>query len=348
MWDELGLLRETDVPGQSWNQNGISTFFHQLKFEEYLTWDAIYWRTGYLDREAGEHRDSFVHELDATMEVVTLEDQARRAEILARYSDSKSMWFQVARHLGMRDHMILAFETTRTRSIDTVDWNDKHEIRHLYYSNDPSEHMKGSIKLTVHDSLYSATPHITNMEAVLGRPYYEITEGMIGNGELQSIDQSVESITDDVINDALRIMLVLHVRPYAFWTSETELMIAAGRPGNVSGPWTRAEIEQTAPMLQMIPGTNPHSNLRDWSNMIRDFYEPGIDRATIVNDDKNLLELMGVCHPNLRTVLESEIHTSDDRELIKRLVRLGRFGYGNAYANRDWLERRWAKKNVER
>ena len=51
LWDDLGLPRETDAPGQSWNPNGMSTFFHGLKFSEYRYWDAIYWRNGYLDRQ---------------------------------------------------------------------------------------------------------------------------------------------------------------------------------------------------------------------------------------------------------------------------------------------------------
>ena len=52
LWDDLGLPRETDVPGQSWDSNGISTFFHSLDFADFRYWDAIYWRTGYIDRRA--------------------------------------------------------------------------------------------------------------------------------------------------------------------------------------------------------------------------------------------------------------------------------------------------------
>ena len=54
IWDDLGLVRETETPGQSWNPNGISTFFHKLKFSDYRYWDAMYWRNGYLDRQQSE------------------------------------------------------------------------------------------------------------------------------------------------------------------------------------------------------------------------------------------------------------------------------------------------------
>ena len=79
MWDAHGLPRETRVNGQSWNPNGISIFFHQLSFQDYIYWDAIYWRTGYLDRQVGEYRDRFVAELDQRFHVETLEDRNERA-----------------------------------------------------------------------------------------------------------------------------------------------------------------------------------------------------------------------------------------------------------------------------
>ena len=43
--------------------------------------------------------------------------------------------------------MILAFETTRTRSIETVDLPEKHDVRQQYYSTDPSVSMTAKNRL---------------------------------------------------------------------------------------------------------------------------------------------------------------------------------------------------------
>ncbi len=340
MWDALGLPRETNVPGQSWNPNGISTFFHRLNFSDFPTLDAILWRTGGLDRQMGEHRDRFVDQVDEQIQVETYEDRDRRANILARYSDQKSLWYQLARSQGMRDHMILAFETTRTREVDSLQPLDRNDLANLSRSLGSDWPAVGNLELA---SLAVNKVSIPAVEAVLGRPYYELTEGNLTDREFKAIDQSVEAITDDIVSDALVVMGLLHVRPYAYWASETELMIAAARPGKESGPWTRQEVEKTAPMLEFIPDeagnrtTFPESNLRDWSNMVRDMYEPRTDREVIRSEDAPLIEMMSTYNPELRTLLESEAHTSDEREMIKRLVRLARFGYGNSYAYRGWI-----------
>lgn len=340
MWDALGLPRDTNVPGQSWNPNGISTFFHKLNFPDFLTFDAVLWRTGGFDRQTGEHRDQFVHQVDEQIQVETYEDRDRRANILARYSDQKSVWYQLARSQGMRDHMILAFETTRTRTIENLQPPDRNNLVSLSRSIGSDGPTTGNLELA---TLAVNKVSIPAVEAVLGRPFYELTEGNLTDREFKAIDQSVEAITDDIVRDALEAMKILHVRPYAYWASETELMIAAARPGKESGPWSRQEVEGIAPMLEFIPdekgnrSTFPESNLRDWSNMVRDMYEPGTDRAIITNDDAPLIEMMNTYNPQLRTLLESEPHTSDEREMIKRLVRLARFGYGNSYAYRGWI-----------
>ena len=225
MWDSLGLPRETNVDGQSWNPNGISIFFHQLRFQDYIYWDAIYWRTGYLDREVGEHSDRFVTELDQQFHVETFEDRDERARILTRYSDQKSLWYQCARSFGMRDHMIIAFETSRTRPIESVDFLSKYEIRRSYHSTNPEEKMRAQIALAAW-TLGNDQIRTADIEAVLGRPYYELADLPVSESR-QDIDSSVTAATDDIIDEAVRLMKTLHVRPYAFWTSETELMIAA-------------------------------------------------------------------------------------------------------------------------
>ena len=340
MWDALGLPRETNVPNQSWNPNGISTFFHNVDFSDFLTLDAIFWRTGGLDRQMGEHRDQFVYGVDERIQVETYEDRDRRAEILANYSDQKSVWYRLARSLGMRDHIILAFETTRTRGIDSLQLFDRNELENLSRSVGSNRLIVGDLELA---SAAVKNVSIPAVEAVLGRPYYELAEGNLSVDCIGAIEQSVEAVTDDIIEDALRVLKILHARPYAYWVSETELKMAAARPGMESGPWARDEIEKTAPMLEFIPddagnrSTSPERNLRHWSNMVRDMYEPGTDRTIIRNDDAPLIEMLNTYDPQLCTLLESEAHTSDEREMIKRLVRLARFGYGNSYAYRGWI-----------
>ena len=331
MWDSLGLPRETNVPGQSWNPNGISIFFHQLSFQDYIYWDAIYWRTGYLDRQVGEHRDRFVTELDQQFHVDTFEDRDERARILTRYSDQKSLWYQCARSFRMRDHMIIVFETSRTRPIESVDLRNKHEIRRKYHSSIPREKMQGQIALASW-TLGNDQVSTGDIEAVIGRPYFELWDLPINDAQ-PDIDSSVATATDDIINESVRLMETLHVRPYAFWVSETELMIAAARPSVESGPWTRLELEQQAPLLvsdadgvmRRIP-----TNLREQSNRIRVAYEPNYNWNDITEADSKLVRWLER-FPDYQELLESEGYTDDDRKLLHRLIRLSRFGY--CYAN---------------
>ena len=126
------------------------------------------------------------------------------------------------------------------------------------------------------------------------------------------------------------IMSVLHVRPYAFWTSETELMIAAARPGSILGPWGRSDVEAMAPLLSAangiaVGGNNAH--LIEWSNARRTAYEPGYDWNDVEIDDARLESVL-INRPDLERLLNSESWHDDDKVLMHRLVRLGRFGYG--------------------
>ena len=329
LWDDLGLARETDVPGQSWNTNGISTFFHRLDFADFRYWDAIYWRTGYIDRQYGEHRDSFVTEYDMR---ATTDDPFRRAQVFADHTDKKSLWFRVARSWGMRDHMILTFETNRTRSIESVDMPSKHDLGRRYHSSEPGVAYNAKIELVAW--FLGRDNSIPEIEAVLGRPYYELTDLSFGNGGPVNgeigINASVDAAVDDIVNEALRLMSVLHVRPYIFWTSETELMIAAARPGSNTGPWSRADVERVAPLLASVDGLAVGGNnagLLEWSNARRTAYEPGCDWDSVAIDDARLKDFW-LTFPALERFLNSESWSEDDRVLMRRLVRLSRFGYG--------------------
>ena len=125
-------------------------------------------------------------------------------------------------------------------------------------------------------------------------------------------------------------MTQLHVRPYVFWTSETELMIAAARPGSESGPWNRQDVERTAPFISAIHGNlvgSDTAGLIEWSNARRTAYEPECNWDTIAADDIRLMDFLATL-PDMRRLLDSESWTHDDQGLMRRLIRLGRFGYG--------------------
>ena len=332
LWDRLGLSRETDVPGQSWNPNGISTFFHQPDFPGFRYWDAIYWRTGFIDRQTGERRFSFVDEYDARSSRIGDADHERRASVLADHSDGRSLWFALARRWRMKDHMILAFETNRTRSIETVDLPRKFDLRERYHSRDPRVSMTAKNELAAW--AIGRENVIPEIEAVLGRPYYELLDLICGDGSptdaTEDLNQSVATAVDDIIEEAVRVMSVLHVRPYILWISETELMIAAARPGTNFGPWNRADVEERAPLLAAVDGVATGGNnarLIDWCNARRTAYEPGYDWSDVENDDARLKNFLAD-RPDLERLLNSESWSNDDRILMHRLVRLGRFGYG--------------------
>lgn len=346
MWDKLGLPRETNVPGQSLNYNQEPAFLHLVKFEDYLTLDAIYWRGGYFDREYGLRSHSVLRRIQSRYSEMRPRNEAERTAIFDSEVERLSMWYQLARRELMLDHSILAFETTRTKPFESVTLPNKQVLRQAAIdqgSSDPKIAFEARVTLMALTVGSGLRPE--DQEAILGRPYYEITEGNLEQGEIDFIDISVEFITDTIISEALDAMRKLHVRPYHYWASQTELMIAAARPTEESGPWTRHDIERTSPMLEYIAGpdggrtTFPWTNLRDYSNMVRDFYEPGYDRNDIMEEDQNLITLMRMSHPKLRETLEDQSWTPDDRELIKRLIRLARFGYGNAEARKASLER---------
>ena len=340
LWDELGLPRETDVRGESWNPNGISTFFHELDFSEFRHLDAIYWRTGYIDRQYGEHRSSFIEEYDAraqpfkTVDLLeTSEQRMRRAETRARaladISDEHSMWFQLARQWRMKDHMILAFETNRTRSIETVDLTGKHELRERYHSKDPRVAMTAKMELAAW--ALGRENVIPEIEAVLGRPYYELTDlDFYSDGAAEDVNLSVSATVDDIVDEAVRAMSVLHVRPYIFWASETELMIAAARPGSNIGPWSRADLESAvtlAPSTVDAVSASGGGGLLAWTSVHRAAHEPGYDWDDVQADNARLKQRW-LETPDLGKFLDYESYSEDDRILMHRLVRLSRFGYG--------------------
>ena len=226
--------------------------------------------------------------------------------------------------------MILVFETNRTRSIDSVTLPGAQSLRDRYHSRDPKVAADARIEMAV---LAPALENgISAIESILGRPYYELLYfplNSVGTA-IEGIRQSVDATTDDIINEAVRLMALLHVRPYIFWTSETELMIAAARPGSSRGPWDRQDIEQTAPLMSAVDCISVGSDrtgLIEWCNARRTAYEPGCDWDVIAADDARLRDFLSTL-PDLRKLLDGEAWTDDDRELMRGLVRLGRLGYG--------------------
>lgn len=340
LWDELGLPRETDVRRESWNPNGISTFFHQLDFSDFRYLEAVNWRTGYVDRQSGEHRFRFVEEYDATphpiemVNILETSDErerkaATRAEYFADVSDEGSLWYQIARQWRMKDHMILAFETNRTRPIETVDLSAKYDLRERYYSKDPRVAMAAKSELAAW--AFGRDNAIPDVEAVLGRPYYELVDLDVTEGEVvDGVNLSVSAAVDDIVDEAVRAMLVLHVRPYIFWASETELMMAAARPGSNIGPWSRADLEAA---VTLVPSTADSAaaggdgGLLTWTSIQRAAHEPGYDWVDVQADNARLRQYW-VQSPDLEYLLDSESYSEEDRVLMHRLVRLSRFGYG--------------------
>ena len=314
----------------------MSTFFHKLTFSDYRYWDAIYWRNGYLDRQQSESgypaidqiRYGFVDQISDAIEWDRVDHAEARAKALADRSDKRSLWFRISRQWNMRDHMILVFETNRTRSIDSVELPGKHDLRNRYHSDNPQVAADARSELVAWATgTGSAIPDI---EAVLGRPYYELMDAVLGAGIFQAIQQSVDAATNDIINEAVQLMTELHVRPYIFWSSETELMIAAARPGSNRGPWNRQDIERTVPLMSAVHGMavgSYNAGLIEWSNTRRTACEPECDWNTVAADDARLNNFLSTL-PDLRRLLDSESWTDDDQELMRRLIRLGRFGYG--------------------
>lgn len=344
LWDRMGLSRETEVPSESWNPNGISRFFHRLDFDDFRYLDAIYWRTGYLDRQGGEHRFRFVEEYDAkssSFGVVDLaeskEQRVRRSQLRADafsdISDGQSLWFQLARRWRMKDHIILAFEANRTRSIETVDLPSKHDLRNRCNSPDPREASRAFGELESW-ALTRANP-IPDIEAILGRPYYELTErSFSADGSptyaTSGIDLSVASAVEDIMREAVAAMSALHVRPYIFWASETELMVAAARPGSNIGPWSRVDLESAVTLTPPADDTLPHSKetgLLQWNTVQRAALEPGYQWDDAAADNVTLRRMLADT-PEFGRFLDHHSWSEDDTVLIHRLVRLSRFGYG--------------------
>ena len=343
MWDEMGLPRETKVPGQSLDYNQKPAFLENIDLREYLTLEAIYWRGGFLDRELGLGDHPVIEYIEEDYRRERPQNEEEKTQIFNRRVEMQSLWYQLARQEQMLDHTIIAFEATRTKRFEDVNWPNKHKLKQAVIdqsNRDPKIARSG--QTTAVSLLLGSGLSPEDQEAIFGRPYYEITMGLIEQDDLEFIDRSVQFITETITSEALRAMKALHVRPFHYWTSQTELMMAAARPTRESGPWTRQDIP---PMVEFIAGpdgkptTFPGTNLRHYSNMVRNLYEPGYQREHIVEEDQNLITLMEISNPRLGEILENHTTTSDDRELIKRLVRLARFGYGNAVAKRNLLER---------
>ena len=345
MWDKLGLPRETNPTGRSMNYNQEPAFLHRIKFEDYLTLDAIHWRGGCLDREYVWIDHPVLRRIQARYSEERPRNIAEETAIFDSEVERLSMWYGVARREQMRDQAILAFETTRTKPFEAVNHPNKHVLRQAAIDqaySEPRKESDGPTKFT--DLILGSGMRPEDQEAILGRPYYEITEGDLEQDQIAFIDMSVEFITSTVISEALDAMRKLHVRPYHYWASQTKLMVAVASPTKESGPWTRDDMERISPMVEYIVVPDPHratfpcTNLRDYSNMVRNLCEPGYNRNDIMEEDQNLTTLIEASHPGLKEILEGQSWTPDDRELMKRLIRLARFGYGNAETRKASLE----------
>ena len=302
LWDKLGLDRETDKSNQSSNRDDFPVHLQDVDFSDYRYLDAIQCPSGLLDREMG---------------------------LVARhFPDREFSWFSVARQWRMRDIMILVFETTRTRSIDTVDLPGKHELRNQYHSENLAVAARAQEYLVSWSSgLREDT--VPSIEAVLGRPYYELMLIDADDAAL-NISVSADAAAQDIIGESLKLMRTLHVRPYLFWTSETELMIAAGRPSSDTGPWSRADIDEMTFLPSILNGlldSNISPDLMDWSNARRIVFEPACTKNVVDEDDTRLKGLLNDMQ-FLRRVIIPDSWSDDDEVLISRLVKLGRFGYG--------------------
>ena len=302
VWDRLGLVRAPDTAGRTPGWDDPPLNLSGLNFGDYRYLDAIQWPTGFMDRNMGLVR--------------------------RQLPEGEFSWFSIARHWRMTGLVILIFETTRTRSVETVNLPGKATLRSQYHSEDPAVVAKAQEYL---DSWASGLDEgsIPKIEAVLGRPYYEL---MLLETEdaAQNINLSVDTATEDIIREAVELMDILHVRPYQSWTSETELMVAAGRPGSKKGPWSRADIDEVTFLPSILNGMledRASPDLLDWSNARRICIEPECTKSVVDGDDVRLKELL-VDMPFLRRVILPDSWSNDDEVLIRRLVKLGRLGYG--------------------
>ena len=290
----------------------LSAKIKQLNYKRYRYLDAIYWRQGLWSREVG---------MEAYLPPLSMND---------------SIWLGTVSSHPCTDNIIMAFETTRTHPFEDCAIADKDEIRRLFSSPLQEDNLKGQMMLTA--AVIGNPDAIVDRDALLGRPYWELTRVPIDDSIKRAVSISSGRAAGDIIKEASDIMLHLNIRPYNYWTSETELMIAAGRPKNPSEPQNRQEFEKRIPLLVSRPGWSPEmaqTNLREWSNNQRCSNEPYYNWEKIQKADESLAAAMKDL-PALRDLLESEGHCDDDAELILRLVRLGRFGYGNQLISRRY------------
>ncbi len=127
--------------------------------------------------------------------------------------------------------------------------------------------------------------------------------------------KGIDNLVKLIISDALHIMQQACLRPFMYWASDTELMIAAARPTQNIGPWTAAEFQ-----AEIGPEFGHFETLEQWSNAIRELFEPGISKgeteettwdASVLRAPKDEIAALRLATWN-----------SDEKTLIGNLVRL--------------------------
>ncbi len=306
---ELGAMLD-QVKGSSPN-SGLAERIEAIGCEGYRYLDAIWFRYGFWDRQKGHERFS---------------------PMLAQHS----LWLGSGVNDGLADKIIMAFETTKTRpfsecAIAECTADRMQRIRDLHHSTSLDDRLEGQTMLV---AMVSGQPDTAvQAEIILGRPYWELTMALVPGADdiNEQINQSMGAAASDIIIEATDVMEGLDLWAYNYWTSETELMVAAARPRDVSAPKNRGEYEQRYPLITSGPeGIRPihPDSLMEWSNNQRSAHEPGISWDDMQESDAALVAALTRV-PALRELLDREAHCPDGVALVHRLVRLGRFGYGN-------------------
>ena len=293
------------------SESDLAERIANLGCSDYRYLDAIYFREGIWDRQIGH---------------------SRRPAMTVQHS----IWLGSGTNDGLADKIIMAFETTRPRPFEQCAILDctteiMRQIRDLHQSDSHESKLRGQSMLIA--MILGRSDSTIQAEIILGRPYWELTLALTPTADdiADQIDQSVGATASDIIAEATDVMERLGLWAYNYWISETELMVAAGLPMDSSSPQNRGEYERRAPLLTVGPeGSRPiyPDSLMEWSNNQRSAHEPGISWDDIRESDKGLIDcFMSV--PALRELLDGEAHSPDGVVLIHRLVRLGKFGYGN-------------------
>lgn len=309
---ELGL--NLSQAGMSPQNSDLANKIEALGCERYRYLDAIWFRHGFWDRQKGHERFYPMQSQD-------------------------SIWLGSHGNDGLTDKIILAFETTRTRPLSESTLPDctperVRRIRQLHHSTSGDDLLEGQAMLTA--MILGRSDSTVQAEIILGRPYWELTM-VVGadpdpfGGSISGINQSAGATARNIITEGTNIMERLGLWAYNYWISETELMVAAARPEDASAPQNRGEYEQIIPLLTIGPeGSRPiyPDSLMEWSNNQRSAHEPAVSWEDIEKSDA-ALRIAFERVPALRELLDSEAHCADGAELVRRLVRLGKFGYSN-------------------